>query len=118
MHDLIVIGGGPAGLAATAYALDKHLDVVLVFTKLGGRAGNTQILARQTEPEHLLGVKALNEFTERVNARPDCLMTDMVISVFKRDDAFHVLCERSTMHAHAVIIATGAQPIMLGVPNE
>ena len=31
MHDLIVIGGGPAGLAATAFALDKHLDVVLII---------------------------------------------------------------------------------------
>ena len=36
MHDLIVIGGGPAGLAATTYALVKGLDVVLIGTRRCG----------------------------------------------------------------------------------
>jgi thioredoxin reductase len=49
MHDLIVIGGGPAGLAATAYALGKGLDVLLIGTTLGGRAAGAICGRRRDE---------------------------------------------------------------------
>jgi thioredoxin reductase len=35
MHDLIVLGGGPAGLTATMYAVQKRLDVLLITRDLG-----------------------------------------------------------------------------------
>ena len=37
MHDLIVIGGGPAGMVATVYAMRKRLNVLLVTERLGGK---------------------------------------------------------------------------------
>jgi thioredoxin reductase len=37
MYDLIVIGGGPAGLTATIYAIRKRLNVLLVTKDLGGK---------------------------------------------------------------------------------
>ena len=37
MYDLIVIGGGPAGLTATIYAIRKRLNVLLVSKDLGGK---------------------------------------------------------------------------------
>ena len=37
MYDLIVIGGGPAGLTSTAYAIRKRLNVLMVTKDLGGK---------------------------------------------------------------------------------
>ncbi|RPI24533.1 MAG: FAD-binding protein, partial [Chloroflexota bacterium] len=37
MYDLIVIGGGPAGLTATIYAIRKRLNVLLLTKDLGGK---------------------------------------------------------------------------------
>ncbi|MBI5568197.1 MAG: FAD-dependent oxidoreductase, partial [Chloroflexi bacterium] len=37
MYDLIIIGGGPAGLTAAIYALRKRLDVLLIAKDLGGK---------------------------------------------------------------------------------
>jgi len=37
MYDLIILGGGPAGLTATVYALRKRLNVLLITRDLGGR---------------------------------------------------------------------------------
>src|SRR5574341_2260231 len=37
MHDLMILGGGPAGLTATMYALQKRLDALLVTRDLGGK---------------------------------------------------------------------------------
>jgi len=37
MYDLIVVGGGPAGLTATAYAIRKRLNVLMLTKDLGGK---------------------------------------------------------------------------------
>ena len=37
MHELIIIGGGPAGLAAAAYAVRKRMDALFISKGLGGR---------------------------------------------------------------------------------
>ncbi len=37
MYDLVVVGGGPAGLTATIYGIRKRLDVLLVSKDLGGK---------------------------------------------------------------------------------
>jgi len=39
VHDLIVLGGGPAGLAATVYAIRRQLNVLLISPNLGGKVG-------------------------------------------------------------------------------
>jgi len=47
MHHLIVIGGGPAALAAVVYALDKHLDVRIIAEELGGKVGVPRSVAER-----------------------------------------------------------------------
>ncbi len=118
MHDLLIIGGGPAGLAAAAYGLGKQLDVVLLCTDLGGKAGARQQLADQVEPEHLVGEEAFKALWQTVAAQPKQIVEDYVIGVFKREQLFHVLTEHTTLHAPAVIIATGARPTQLGIAHE
>src|SRR5688500_18911313 len=55
MHDLIVIGGGPAALAATAHAVDKRLNVVMVYQDLGGKVGWRESLVRSSQRGHAAG---------------------------------------------------------------
>jgi thioredoxin reductase len=55
---------------------------------------------------------------QTVAAHPNQIVEDYVIGILKRDQLFHVLTERTTLHALAVIIATGARPTQLGIANE
>jgi thioredoxin reductase len=118
MHDLIVIGGGPAGLAATTYALDKRLDVLLIGTGLSGRAGDRQHYAGQSMPEELVGEEAVLSLQRHLAASAERIHTDTVLGLLRRDNVFHVQTEDIVRPAHAVIVATGVKPRMLGLPNE
>jgi NADH-dependent peroxiredoxin subunit F len=118
MHDLIVIGAGPAGLAATAYALAKGLDVLLIGTTLGGRAGDRQHYAGQGGPEVLVGEEATLSLQRYLTAYPQHLVDAVVVGLRQDDDVLSVQTEDSTWPSRAVIIATGAQPQMLGLPSE
>lgn len=118
MRDLIIIGGGPVGLSAAAYALSKQLDVALICSKIGGQAGKRQQLAGQAEPERIEGESALEGFRAQVGDHPDRILQELVIGIVKRGEVFQVLTENQTLYARAVLLATGANAAPLGIPRE
>jgi len=80
MHHLIVIGGGPAALAAAVYALDKHLDVRIIAEELGGKVG----LSRSVT-EHRAAPGRVSEENARLFERAirdcDLVLRDRVVEV-------------------------------------
>jgi thioredoxin reductase len=118
MHDLIIVGGGPAGLSAATYALGKQLDVLTIYEALGGKAGTRQSLARQVADEYVAGAEAVRVFERQVTIQTDRGMHDQVTSVAKVAGVFQVATRHhGIQESQAVIIATGATPIALDVPG-
>jgi thioredoxin reductase len=137
MHDLIIVGGGAAGLAAAAYALDKQLDVMVVYENLGGKINqkftmhaDTDFLVGhilvhldtpETAPEEVtrLGAETVHEFERQVTTQRGRALFDRVHRVTKESDVFKVATERSgTLQAAAVIIASGAAPKQVEAPGR
>ncbi len=117
MHDLIIVGGGPAGLSAAIYALGKRLDVLIIAADLGGKAEYRQRLVGQLADEYLAGEEAVRLFEQRVGDSQR-VVHDRAREIRQIDGGFEAITDHhGAYQATAVIVATGASPIPLDVPG-
>ena len=62
MYDLIVVGGGPAGLTATVYAIRKRLNVLMISKDLGGKTNYRLALPWIEDYQVIRGLEVVNKF--------------------------------------------------------
>jgi len=118
MFDLIILGGGAAGLAAAAYAHSKQLDVRVIVEELGGKAGTQQHLHDQAGEEALLDAATVQLLARRIAAREGAVLHDRVTSVTKAQGVFQVETQHhGRQTSRVLLVATGASPLPLDVPG-
>jgi thioredoxin reductase (NADPH) len=119
-RDLIVVGGGAAGLAAAQYGARGGLDVLL----LEQLASGGQALVIDTLENYPGISEPVNgfEFSQRMEqqaARFGAEIMNATVSAIRREgEAFAVETDQGSLAALAVVLATGAQHRHLGVPGE
>lgn len=120
MYDLIIVGGGPAGLTAMVYAIRKHLNALLITQDLGGKTNYHLELPDISSYRVIRGVEVVNKFKEELEYLDTFVhRMDSVERVYKDGDNFRVRTgSGDELYARAVIIATGARPQRLHVPGE
>jgi alkyl hydroperoxide reductase subunit F len=119
MYDLIVIGGGPAGLTAAIYAIRKRLNVLLISKDLGGKTNFHLELPDQENYLVIRGVEVVDKFKSELEYLNFARRMEKVEKVIKQDDHFVVqLAGDVELSAKAVIVATGAKQQFLEVPGE
>jgi thioredoxin reductase (NADPH) len=120
-YDLIVIGGGPAGLGAAVYGASEGLRTVLVErTATGGQAGQSSRIENYLGfPDGVSG----SQLTERARRQAtrfgaELLTTRDVVSLDVNGSARTVrFADGGTIDAHTVILATGVSYRQLGAPG-
>jgi len=126
MYDLIIIGGGPAGLTAAVYALRKRLDVLLISKDLGGKT-NWRLQLPNVE-QHLVinGEEVVNRFVNEIHYLDFARVLDKVEKIEPIAGGYRVFTRGGKEHEHtpnsydakALIVATGTQGKFLDVPGE
>jgi len=120
MYDLIIIGSGPAGLAAAVYGKRAGLDLLVVekAPMSGGQVLNTY------EVDNYLGMPGMNGFDlgMQFRAHADRLGVEFregrVTSIENREDRKLVTVEEEILETKTVILAAGAEHARLNVPGE
>jgi alkyl hydroperoxide reductase subunit F len=119
MHDLVVIGGGPAGLTATIYAIRKRLNVLLLTKDLGGKTNFHLALPWIKDYRVIRGLEIVNRFRNELEYLEFARHTDIAEKIDKKNDHFIVTTKGGTiLESKSVIIATGARQLRMNVPGE
>ena len=122
IYDLIIIGSGPAGLAAAVYAQRAKLDTLVVEKAMvsGGQVLTTYEVDNYPGLPGIggydLGIK-FREHADRLGAR---FVEDEVLNIQDggKGAIKGVVCQGNTYEARSLILATGAVHRKLGVPGE
>lgn len=120
MFDIIIIGSGPAGLAAAIYAQRAMLDT-LVIEKLpmsGGQILNTYEVDNYPGMSKTSGFDLGTKFREHADALGCKIVTENVKQIEEHEDRKVVITNKAVHEAKCIILATGASHRQLGVPGE
>jgi len=119
-YDLVIIGGGPAGLTAGLYAARARLNVILLEKSVtGGQIIVTDWIENYPGfPEGISGIDLTNKMSEQAKRFGLKMETEEVLSIDCSEKVKKIRLSDKTITAYTVIIATGASPSKLGVPGE
>src|SRR5436309_6371129 len=120
-YDVIIVGGGPAGLCAAMYAGRGMLKALTIERGApGGELLNTDLIEDYIGFESVKGWELAQKMAEHAKKFGAEIVTDTVERIRKRDDGwFDVATARGrTYRARAVILTAGGTPVKLGVPGE
>lgn len=118
--DVMILGGGPAGLTAGIYLAQAHIDTLIVDKALpGGYVATTHQVSNYPgfiEPLH--GYMLSHQMTEQAKANGVKFRSAVEIDRIDLDNKTLRLDAFETVRAKKILIATGSKPKPLGVPGE
>ena len=122
MYDTIIIGGGPAGVAAAVYAARKRLKTLLITTKFGGQSSVSSRIENWIGEVSITGEELAEKLEKHVRAQKEIeIKAGEEVKDIKElpDCGFEVKTDKEqTYRSKTLIVASGGRRKRLEVPGE
>ncbi|MCB9815318.1 FAD-dependent oxidoreductase [Candidatus Nomurabacteria bacterium] len=122
MYDLIIIGGGPAGISAGVYASRKQLKTIFITKEWGGQSVVSTDIQNWIGTPSIAGDKLASDLQSHLktyaDGHVDIVSGQTVSTLTKTDNGYQAtLSDSSTYEARAVLITSGSSRRRLAVPG-
>ena len=125
-HHVVIIGSGPAGLTAAIYTARANLSPLVIEgepSSTSDQPGGQLMLTTEVEnfpgfPNGIMGPELMVNFREQALRFGAEFITEKVTAIDFTERPFKVWVRDTTYTADAIIVSTGAQSLMLGLPEE
>jgi len=119
MHDLIIVGAGPAGMTAAVYAARQKVNTLLLSKDVGGQVNWTLCIENYMGYQFIEGLELIQKFEEQVRKFPiDIHIGNEITSCVRVEKGIEVEAGGTKYVGRTVIICSGKRPKMLSVPGE
>lgn len=118
-YDLVIIGGGPAGITAGIYAARKKINVLLITSDFVGQTGKALHIENWPGSKNISGSELMQNFAEHLRQFEIEIKEEEALEVKKLKHGFKIKTKNNNIfEAVSVLIACGRSPRLLNVSGE
>jgi len=118
-YDLVIVGGGPAGLTAAIYAARFNIKCVIITDRVGGLLNEAGVIDDYPGMPEIQATTLINRLKTHVERYNVPIVSDVVISFSRVDQLYEVRTKKgATTKTYAIILAIGTRRRTLGIPGE
>jgi len=118
LYDLIIIGGGPAGITAAIYSARNKIDFMIITINIGGQVVLSSEIENYTGFQYITGEELKAKFQEHLKKYKFRLEIEEVKKIEKENSLFKIITDSNFYLSKTAIVATGRRPRELRVPGE
>ncbi len=117
-YDMIIIGGGPAGLSAAIYAARYKLDLLVFSKNIGGLAATAHKICNFPSYNEIKGFELMQRFTKHAEELGAKIIYEEINKIEKKDKLFIVNSNEKKYKCKKIIFSGGTIRTRLNVPGE
>lgn len=119
-YDLIIIGGGPAGMTAGIYSARQKMKTLVIAKAFGGQMASKAVdIENYPGFEKISGFELIQKIEEQMRSKGVEVIDDEAVELKKENGLFFISTkEGKSFQSKTIIVATGAEPRKISVPGE
>lgn len=118
IYDLVILGAGPAGLAASIYASYHKMEHIVIGDTIGGTALEAAFIKNYPGTKGVSGMELMKNFREHAESLGGKIAQERIIGLKKENDIFQVKTDRQTYSGKTLLVALGTHRRKLNIPGE